>query len=999
MNKNEIDLYINELKSGNLDFDELPDSVKNDNKFIEIERKKGLRTFSYRGFDILKNKFFVEEELSTDYCESNITTNFDSFSDYFNYVGGDIYNNACYMFYDFSKDIIKKYSLDVDEIKRNDSLIDEDYTGAVLKYSNNEIYEYEEVEKEKRIVLKYLDRFKKCKNRKELRKLHKTYENSDLPMLTDLITLSFVGDEYNEKRADIFIDTLINDGLTNTSEYFESLFRMYPKEKIKKIINKYNDSLPSRHQKYINRFMEDSLIEAELDNDNQKYFDNLSHFFVINKNNRNFYYVDFDEFAHELNYDLSDCNLEYYYELSIDLKKYKINKNTYLPISYYKNTSTHIIEKGFDNNLFFAKHIWKQDDRIIKESVRYFNYLFDFCHYLKNNLNNVDLIMCDGIENIDKKYSEIFKGSKLRSVCYEKLGISYKRADISYNKNLDFSQTKSNEKKNTKLQEIEKYEISRNEIAENIINARYGRISEFYYISDIHLMHRLVNNKCRCDEDIKYVLTKICESILDEIGDGLLIAGDVSSDYGLFSKFLIIFDRIYRNNHFISKRIANHNNPKVFFVLGNHEFWDSRFIGKDVEHVIRTYKNLMKKYPYMRLLYNEVVIYDIDGNCRIISGDDIDKLSDNDVRLTWLSILGGTGYSGFSEKFNANNGIYRTFKMTHEEEKNESSNFNIIYKNTLNKFKGKNIIVFSHTPKDCWSDNAMYDSGVIYVNGHTHLNYFHDDGDERIYSDNQIGYKGKDVCTKYFLIDSSYDYFADYSDGIYEISRDDYINFNRAKQITLTFKREYYKLYMLKKNDYYCFITETKNHSMSILNGGALKSIGKHNIQYYYDNMDGVISIINKPLVKYQNYQLLLAKEIKKIGGLGRIHGCIIDIDWENHIYVNPIDLKVTGYNALDMVYKYAYPDIPSLLEDKCPKLFEEYRKSIGLDNKMELTLAKQNSLIKKPTFYPSTDIYDASRKIKKMQKLNDHILTYWTEVPNTSLVGEKKKSISFKNR
>ena len=57
--------------------------------------------------------------------------------------------------------------------------------------------------------------------------------------------------------------------------------------------------------------------------------------------------------------------------------------------------------------------------------------------------------------------------------------------------------------------------------------------------------------------------------------------------------------------------------------------------------------------------------------------------------------------------------------------------------------------------------------------------------------------------------------------------------------------------------------------------------------------MDSEIKRIKSPLDKYSAFQEKIAAEIRKIGGNGHIHGCIIDIDWENHIYVNPVDLKI----------------------------------------------------------------------------------------------------------
>lgn len=71
-----------------------------------------------------------------------------------------------------------------------------------------------------------------------------------------------------------------------------------------------------------------------------------------------------------------------------------------------------------------------------------------------------------------------------------------------------------------------------------------------------------------------------------------------------------------------------------------------------------------------------------------------------------------------------------------------------------------------------------------------------------------------------------------------------------------------------------------------------------------------------------------IADAVKKLVDIG-IHGSIIDIDFLNHIYVNPIDFSITGYWARDIINKIVFPSIPTLLESKCPKLFDNYKKNV----------------------------------------------------------------------
>lgn len=266
------------------------------------------------------------------------------------------------------------------------------------------------------------------------------------------------------------------------------------------------------------------------------------------------------------------------------------------------------------------------------------------------------------------------------------------------------------------------------------------------------------------------------------------------------------------------------------------------------------------------------------------------------------------------------------------------------------------------------------------MSGHTHRNFFHDDGEYRIYSDNQIGYRCDTPHLKTFLIDNDYDYFSGYDDGIFEITREQYNDFYRGINIQMTFQRNVNVLYMLKRNGYYCFIHKSKSGSLTILNGGVMKKIGVQEIQYYYDHMDAMIATIKKPLDKFNSFQKHIANIVKRIGGDGTIHGCIIDIDVNNHIYVNPFDLSTTGYWASDMINKIVYPSIPDLLKEKCPVLFGEYVKLIDDNSENALVLKQQIKTSWSPQLYLDTNIYKASREIRKMQRLNSNVLTTWYE-------------------
>ncbi len=289
-------------------------------------------------------------------------------------------------------------------------------------------------------------------------------------------------------------------------------------------------------------------------------------------------------------------------------------------------------------------------------------------------------------------------------------------------------------------------------------------------------------------------------------------------------------------------------------------------------------------------------------------------------------------------------------------------------------------------PLKDWCADLKPQSGFVYVNGHTHRNYFHDDGDYRIYADNQIGYKHVNAYLKYFYIDDDYDIFADRENGIYELSREEYIRFYRGKNIGLTFNRKFSKLFMLKKNGYYMFLLRAPGGKLSILNGGALKCLEQRDVRYYFDRMDEVISYIKNPLERFTEVQKHISEAIKAIGGSGTIHGAIVDIDFLDHIYVNPFDLTVTPYFAPDIVRKMIFPDMPALLQSTRPDLYGNYLKQVEGNAAFALALRKKTDPVPDPQLYLETDIYRASREIKKKQKLSSNILSIWVEPPANKL-------------
>ena len=67
-------------------------------------------------------------------------------------------------------------------------------------------------------------------------------------------------------------------------------------------------------------------------------------------------------------------------------------------------------------------------------------------------------------------------------------------------------------------------------------------------------------------------------------------------------------------------------------------------------------------------------------------------------------------------------------------------------------------------------------------------------------------------------------------------------------------------------------------------------------------------------------------------------------------------------------------------MEENCPAIFGEYVKLLKGNSENLLALKQQTNVTILSQIYLDTDIYKASRELKKMQKLTSNILSFWYE-------------------
>lgn len=487
-----------------------------------------------------------------------------------------------------------------------------------------------------------------------------------------------------------------------------------------------------------------------------------------------------------------------------------------------------------------------------------------------------------------------------------------------------------------------------------------------HYISDIHLDHKIISElgENHSDESVESFISTIVEKMFDSeckyYRSLLLIAGDISHTKSVTELFL-------------SKIREHYSEWNIIYVLGNHELWGTHLDKPSIKQIYSDYDFLCRKNTIVML---DCAIYMISSNKHILmSYENICEASDPELRELLIKseiiILGGTGYAKNNPEFNANHNIYRD-TLSRDDEVQYSTIFNNLYERILNIARDLSVIVLTHMPKSDWGDDS-YNSNWIYVSGHTHNNISVVTDDLTLYSDNQIGYFNHGIYLKRFLIGSTCDIFRDFEDGIYNISTDSYRNFYAGIKKSISMNRQG-QIVMLKRSGLYMFILKNKNDKCLILNGGQL-SKGNHSVEYYYDKMIVYKNKLEKELGAYQEKLESISEFIKMIGGTGTIHGCIVDITFNSHIYLNPLDLTVTPYYAIDMIDKYAFKSVPSLLFAHCPLIYNNVTENAILPDTWN------NEVDEACVYYPYTDIYRFSRIIRGHQyALSDGIIRKWDD-------------------
>lgn len=537
---------------------------------------------------------------------------------------------------------------------------------------------------------------------------------------------------------------------------------------------------------------------------------------------------------------------------------------------------------------------------------------------------------------------------------------------------------------------------------------------KFFYITDLHLESQLGLTGMTVDEIKGKVAQKVDEMLgglsKEDMADGvLLIGGDVADSEEVAR---IFYDAILFHFH-----------GPIIFVLGNHELWDGCTYAngesrqkRSIDEVVGAYKEFNKTtFGFEAKLYcleNEALVcfknsmyrnsdeFGVGrktagmprGGLCVLTEEMLLNTSTDDLQEFFdecsMIVLGGLGFCGLNPRYNADTGLFRD-RVSREEDIERSKRFGAVYDRVMSCASDKHVVVLTHTQIEDWTTDAP-NKGWVYVNGHTHRNGLvkTDDGVAVLY-DNQVGYKPKKWHLNQFSLERYYDPFEAWTDGIYQITPQQYMDFNAGRGIQMEYFRQQGDIYALKQKGIYMFMLQ-HGLSLYLLRGGQKLNVF-HGLEYYAANLEKYVEKIQMAFKPYRNALDKIATEVKRFGGSGYVHGSIVDIDFYNHIYLDPFDGYLIPYFAFDVTGRREFHSVQELLESSpVPALGSDgkplllaYTKLLDTGGVSILApTVKEDALAVVPMeVLDEKNIYAPSRVMKSIQYLLDKgVVRVWND-------------------
>ena len=513
-------------------------------------------------------------------------------------------------------------------------------------------------------------------------------------------------------------------------------------------------------------------------------------------------------------------------------------------------------------------------------------------------------------------------------------------------------------------------------------------VRTIYYISDLHIEHQVDIENKSLDEitaQIGLKAKELVESLTDDRGI-IIFAGDIADSPELANIF-------YSEFSYAMSMAGCHHGPylirspwRVIAVAGNHELWDADPYGV---LPVRSPERVVKD---MRVVHNQLLFdYKGYGHAYLLNENELLEMLDSELRTLVLestfTLLGGVGFTGNNNRFNATAGVYGVRaleggtlvpRISLQEDIEQSRRFEALHNKLVRCASDLPLVVVTHTPISDWT-NEQPNPGWIYIHGHTHHNQLirSEDG-VNIFGDNQVGYEPKEWRFKAFTHRYLFDPFEEWADGIYEITPQQYRDFSHGRGIEMQFRREI-PVTMLKREGAYMFLMKTSRGLRMLAGGQAI--VVNHSISYYYENLGKYRRCVESAFEPFRSALKVLSKEVRAFGGSGTIHGCIVDVDWYNHIYLNPLDGKVSAYEADNIVEKRVFPSVQAMLagtayESRYQKAIESGEVDVLAEKNIE-----DKALAQVPEVVLDTDMYRSSRIVRSVQYLFDKgVIRIWND-------------------
>ena len=287
MEKSEVKEIIKRLKKKEIRVFDVPEEYENNIQLVTFERKSGLRITGKRGFDIISNAFFVEEELihveiNGEERKRSVFLSFDGFDSYFDFLNGDIYDNACYKFCPLFDNAIISQKVDLKKLMTRSAFIKETIDDYSLALSNEEKGSYEEGRQVHKYCQQWSKKFNNCCSYDELVKVVRNYSKSKIASIVDVsfFFFQYIFADIEDKQRFSIIMEYMSSGAYPQYKVINALCSIYDPDDV---MQSFNYSLGVKgtiykHKKKLKEYI-CCLKNGEIEFYSKAFFDKKTHYY------------------------------------------------------------------------------------------------------------------------------------------------------------------------------------------------------------------------------------------------------------------------------------------------------------------------------------------------------------------------------------------------------------------------------------------------------------------------------------------------------------------------------------------------------------------------------------------------------------------------------------------------------------------------------------------------------------------------------------------------